>query len=317
MSFSSEVKQELCRVPLSRKCCAQAECYGVLLYCNTFSPREIRVITESDSFAQRLPQLLRRAFRFSFDRLPDGEGKHIFAVEDPRKLSAVQQLLGGDDRAPALHINFGVLEEKCCRAAFLRGAFLAGGSVTDPRKGYHLELTTSHLSVGREMLALMREMGLEPKAAQRKGNSVVYFKQSDRIEDLLTSIGAPLSAMEVMNAKLEKDLRGSVNRRVNCDAANLDKAVEAAMAQLEAIRRGEIEDWELEGARRTLIGGYRAALDEQGRQEEFWLGQAAAGLETPPEALCAQLETVIREQIAAAAKKLELDTVYFLKGKEV
>ena len=93
MSFSSEVKQELCRVPLSRKCCAQAECYGVLLYCNTFSPREIRVITESDPFAQRLPQLLRRAFRFSFDRLPDGEGKHIFAVEDPRKLSAVQQLL--------------------------------------------------------------------------------------------------------------------------------------------------------------------------------------------------------------------------------
>ena len=237
MSFSSEVKQELCRVPLSRKCCAQAECYGVLLYCNTFSPREIRVITESDSFAQRLPQLLRRAFRFSFDRLPDGEGKHIFAVEDPRKLSAVQQLLGGDDRAPALHINFGVLEEPCCRAAFLRGAFLAGGSVTDPRKGYHLELTTSHLSVGREMLALMREMGLEPKAAQRKGNSVVYFKQSDRIEDLLTSIGAPLSAMEVMNAKLEKDLRGSVNRRVNCDAANLDKAVEAAQSQLEAIRR--------------------------------------------------------------------------------
>ena len=173
MSFSSEVKQELCRVPLSRKCCAQAECYGALLYCNTFSPREIRVITESDPFAQRLPQLLRRAFRFSFDRLPDGEGKHIFAVEDPRKLSAVQQLLGGDDRAPALHINFGVLEEPCCRAAFLRGAFLAGGSVTDPRKGYHLELTTSHLSVGREMLALMREMGLEPKAAQRKGNSVV------------------------------------------------------------------------------------------------------------------------------------------------
>ena len=160
-------------------------------------------------------------------------------MEDPRKLSAVQQLLGGDDRAPALHINFGVLEEKCCRAAFLRGAFLAGGSVTDPRKGYHLELTTSHLSVGREMLALMREMGLEPKAAQRKGNSVVYFKQSDRIEDLLTSIGAPLSAMEVMNAKLEKDLRGSVNRRVNCDAANLDKAVEAAMTQVESIRRLE------------------------------------------------------------------------------
>ena len=108
--------------------------------------------------------------------------------------------------------------------------------MTDPRKGYHLELATSHLSVSREMLALMREMELEPKAAQRKGNAVIYFKQSDRIEDFLTTVGAPLAAMEVMNAKLEKDLRGSVNRRVNCDAANLDKAVEAAMTQVEAIR---------------------------------------------------------------------------------
>ena len=246
MSFSSEVKQELCRVPLSRKCCAQAECYGVLLYCNTFSPREIRVITESDSFAQRLPQLLRRAFRFSFDRLPDGEGKHIFAVEDPRKLSAVQQLLGGDDRAPALHINFGVLEEKCCRAAFLRGAFLAGGSVTDPRKGYHLELATSHRGVSREVPVLLGEMDFRPKNAQRKGNAVTYFKQSEHIEDFLITIGAPLTAMEVMNAKLEKSLRGGVNRRVNCDAANLDKAVEAAQSQLEAIRRLR-EDGRLNG----------------------------------------------------------------------
>ena len=239
MSFAGETKGELCRTALNRKCCTQAEAYGVLLYCNTFSGREIRIITENEAFAQRLPILFRKAFRLSFDRLPDGEGKYSFGITDPAKLAAVSGTFGMDAGSLANHVNFAVLEEPCCRAAFLRGAFLAGGSVTDPRKGYHLELTTSHLSVGREMLALMREMGLEPKAAQRKGNSVVYFKQSDRIEDLLTSIGAPLSAMEVMNAKLEKDLRGSVNRRVNCDAANLDKAVEAAMTQVESIRRLE------------------------------------------------------------------------------
>ena len=236
MSFSSDVKQELCRAPLSRKCCAQAEAYGVLLYCNTFSPGEIRIITESDALAQRLPSLFKKAFQVTFDRLPDGEGKHIFLINDPEKLAAVQQVYGGEARALALHINFGVLEETCCRISFLRGAFLAGGSVTDPQKGYHLELSTSHQSVSREMVALMRELDLEPKDAPRKGNAVIYFKQSDRIEDFLTSIGAPISAMEVMNAKLEKDLRGSVNRRVNCDAANLDKAVEAAMVQIEAIR---------------------------------------------------------------------------------
>lgn len=239
MSFAGDVKTELCRAPLGRKCCAQAECYGILLYCNTYTPGEVRIITESAAFAHRLPLLLKRAFHLTFDRLPDGEGKHIFAITDPQKLAAIQQAFDSNPGSPALHINFGVLEESCCRAAFLRGAFLAGGSVTDPRKGYHLELSTSHLSVSRETLALMREMELEPKDAMRGGNTVIYFKQSDRIEDVLTTIGAPLSAMEVMNAKLEKDLRGSVNRRVNCDAANLDKAVEAAVAQVTAIRRLE------------------------------------------------------------------------------
>jgi len=241
MSFAGDVKAELCRTPLSRKCCAQAECYGILLYCNTFTPDEIRIVTENEAFAQRLPMVFRKAFKLQFDRLPEGEGKRIFSMVRREKLAAIQQLFGGSPQSPGLHINFGVLEESCCRTAFLRGAFLAGGSVTDPRKGYHLELTTSHLSVSREMEALMREMELEAKASMRHGSAVIYFKQSDRIEDLLTSIGAPLSAMEVMNAKLEKDLRGSVNRRVNCDAANLDKAVEAAMTQVEAIRRLEEE----------------------------------------------------------------------------
>ncbi len=235
MSFSGDVKAELCRASLSRKCCAQAEAYGVLLYCNTYAAGEARIVTENAAFAQRLPALFQKAFKLSFDRVPEGEGKRVFAVTDPRKLEKIRETFGGGGEV-ALHVNFAAVEEDCCRAAFFRGAFLAGGSVTDPRKGYHLELSTSHLSVGRETLVLMREMELEPKAARRKGSGVIYFKQSDRIEDFLTAIGAPLAAMEIMNAKLEKDLRGSVNRRVNCDAANLDKAVEAAFHQVEAIR---------------------------------------------------------------------------------
>ena len=239
MSFAGEVKTELCRAPLSRRCCALAEAYGVLLYCNAFQTSQVRVVTECAAFAQRLPALFKKAFHIAFDRLPDGAGKAVFVLDSPEKLAALRQAYGMDGGAVALHVNFAVLEETCCRASFLRGAFLAGGSVTDPRKSYHLELSTSHHSVSREVLALMRELDLEPKCAQRKGNSVIYFKQSERIEDFLTCVGAPVSAMEVMNAKLERDLRGSVNRRVNCDAANLDKAVEAAMVQLEAIRRLE------------------------------------------------------------------------------
>ena len=276
MSFAGDVKNELCRGALNRRCCAQAELYGVLLYCNTFSPGEIRIITESDAFAQRLPLLLKKAFKLTFDRLPDGEGKHIFAITAPAKLAAIQQAFGGDSRNLALHINFGNLEEACCRSAFLRGAFLAGGSVTDPRKGYHLELTTSHLSVSREMLALMWEMDLEPKAASRKGNAVIYFKQSDRIEDFLTTIGAPISAMEVMNAKLEKDLRGSVNRRINCDTANLDKAVEAAFVHLEAIHRLE-ERGELNGLPEKL----KEAAALRAEHPEDTLAQLAQRFDPP------------------------------------
>ena len=239
MTFGGEVKNELCRGELHRKCCAQAEAYGVLLYCNTFTGGEVRIVTEHDAFAQRLPLLFKKAFKLTFDRLPQGEGKHIFSIQDPRKLQIIRQTYGAEGESVALHINFAVLEEPCCRMSFFRGAFLAGGSVTDPKKGYHLELTTSHQNVSREMLALMREMDFSPKLASRKGNSVIYFKQSEYIEDFLTAIGAPVAAMDVMTAKLEKDLRGSVNRRVNCDAANLDKVVEAAQGQLEAIRRLE------------------------------------------------------------------------------
>ena len=238
MSFSSEVKAELCRTALSRRCCAQAEAYGVLLYCNQFTASQVRISTESNAFAARLPALFHRAFQLSFDRTPEeGAAKRIFSITEPDKLSALWSAFGHEPAGTlAHHINFAVLEEEHCRLAFFRGAFLAGGSVTDPAKRYHLELSTPHLSVSRELRALLLECGFTPKETTRKANSITYFKQSEAIEDFLTAIGAPLAAMEIMNAKAEKDLRGSINRRVNCDAANLDKAVEAAQEQLESIR---------------------------------------------------------------------------------
>ena len=235
MSFSSDVKKELCRTLPSRKCCAQAECYGILLYANRFDEKEARIVTESEDFAARLPLLFKKAFSISFDsvKVPES-GKRVFSVFTPDKLYTLS-LAFGYDMAETLahHINFGVLEEDHCRTAFFRGAFLAGGSVTDPNKGYHLELTTTHMSVNRELLTLLAEAEFTAKSATRSGSYMTYFKQSETIADFLTVLGAPLAAMELMNAKAEKDLRGGVNRRVNCDAANLDKAVEAAQTQIE------------------------------------------------------------------------------------
>lgn len=241
MAFSAEVKGELCRPRVSRRCCAQAEAYGVLLFCGAFHPRQARIVTECAALKERLPLLFRKAFKLSFDQTPEpGEGKGAFLIEDPIKLQAIFETFDLErDASVSLHINLSQLEEDHCRTAFLRGAFLAGGSVTDPMKGYHLELVTSHYHVGRELPALLREAGFEPKEAERKGSRVVYFKQSDHIEDFLTYLGAPVSAMAVMNAKLERDLQGRVNRQVNCDSANLDKTVAAAREQLAAIGRLE------------------------------------------------------------------------------
>ena len=243
MSFSYDTKNELCRLPVQRLCCARAEAYGILLYCSTFHPGEVRVVTENPNFAARLPRLFHRAFGLRFDRQPEPdqqEGKRVFQLPDGKKLDHIINLLGYDPRQnPVLHINFGMLEEECCRSAFLRGVFFAGGSITDPAKRYHLELTTSHMQVSRELDVLLRECGYPPKSVSRNGSFVTYFKQSDQIEDFLTLIGAPVAAMNVMTAKMEKDLRNSVNRRLNCDSANLDKAVGAAQEQLEAIRKLE------------------------------------------------------------------------------
>lgn len=242
MSFLSETKKEICRMPVERKCCALAEACGVLLYGNSFSHNGIRIMTESKDFAQRLPRLFQRAFHLELDSLPDlsRKGKLQFQITDHEKIERIFDLYGyGSTYTVSHHINFALLENPCCRTAFFRGVFLAGGFVTDPEKRYHLELLTSHSSVSRELVALLREEGFSPKETSRGANQVVYFKQSEAIEDFLTTIGAPAAATKVMMAKVEKDLRNRVNRRVNCDAANLDKAVEAAQSHLEAIRKIE------------------------------------------------------------------------------
>lgn len=243
VSFSSRTKAELCRLPITKKCCAVAECLGILLYCNTFQNQLIRIITESADFAARLPKLFKRAFGVTFDLMPEEHVEHskrIFQITEPEKLSVIYEGFGfSQENSPSLHVNYSILEEECCCYAFLRGAFLSGGSVTDPEKRYHLELSTTHCAVGRETHALMLEMQLSPKETERNGGVVLYFKQSDYIEDFLTTIGAPVCAMEIMEAKVEKCLINNVNRRVNCETANLTKVVDAAQEQLSAIRKLE------------------------------------------------------------------------------
>ena len=248
-SFSASAKAEICREYPQNTCCALAECFGILLFCNCFQDTQIKIITESQDFGKLLPRLFRKAFGVSFDQLPEegGTGKLVFQITAPNKIAAIMDAFGftrGDTLS--LHINLPVVEEDCCKAAFLRGAFLAGGSVTSPAKAYHLEFTTTHKSVARECYTLLHEtVGFSPKTASRAGAQVLYLKQSDLISDFLTFLGAPVASMGIMEAKLEKELNNQVNRCCNCDDANTSKVVEAAQEQLSAIRvlreRGELE----------------------------------------------------------------------------
>ena len=239
-SLSAGAKAEICRILPNRECCALAECFGILLFCNSFGSEGIRIITESREFALILPKLFKRAFDLSFDSFPSLEspGKLIFQITDPDKISVIMESFGFSARDTlSLHVNLPVVEEDCCKVSFLRGAFLAGGSATDPEKGYHLEFATTHQSVARETLTLIREIaGFEPKFANRGGGQVLYLKHSDLIADFLAFLGASVAAMGIMEARLEKELNNKVNRRCNCDDANTSKVVEAAQEQLTAIR---------------------------------------------------------------------------------
>lgn len=241
MSFSSEVKHQLCNTPLEPLCCVRAEAYGVLLFCNSFSPNGIRITTQSPDFARRLPALFAAAFGVAFDeQTAAGEsgGKYTFRLADPVSIQTILELYGySRKQLMSHHINYAALEEPGCHAAFCRGAFLAGGSVTDPAKSYHLELSTNHLHVHRELQALIPELGLFPRETTRKSNYITYLKQSEAIAAFLSAIGAPDSAAGIAAARREKRLRNGVNRQYNCDVANVDKSVQAAQLQIDAIRR--------------------------------------------------------------------------------
>ena len=240
ISFSSAARAEICRELPHKPCCAKAQCFGILLFCNSFQDDGIKIITESREFACILPKLFKKAFDLDFDSYPSlaSSGKLVFLIRDREKLSAIMEAFGfsaGDTLA--LHVNYPIVEEDCCKVSFLRGAYLAGGSVTDPGKGYHLELATTHQAVARETELIVREvMDFAPKTAARGGAQVLYLKQSEQISDFLTCLGAPVAAMGIMEARLEKELNNKVNRRCNCDDANTSKVVEAAQEQLSVIR---------------------------------------------------------------------------------
>ncbi|MBQ7624690.1 MAG: DNA-binding protein WhiA [Clostridia bacterium] len=231
MSFNSDMKTELCKVPFVCAQCPAAEALGLMLYAGRFSPSEIKIQAENANVLKRIISTVKTACGVTLEQ----DGGSVF-TRDENAISAVYRAFGYEPKG-SLQLNHALCEDECCRASFLRGVLLSGGCITSPEKGYHLEIVSSHYTAARQTATLLSEMDITPRYIQRRGNHILYFKDSSLIEDVLAAAGATNSAMEIMLKKVERELNNSVNRKVNCDSANLDKTVAAAGKQLDAIRK--------------------------------------------------------------------------------
>jgi DNA-binding protein WhiA len=245
MSFASETKNELCRTDPA-PCCRRAECYGILLFGRNFNAKAVSFSTENGAAAHRAARFAEEITGAVPRIASSSSGKtgerivHTVSVEGAAGISGVLNSFGHTGNEISLRINLANLENECCRSAFLRGVFLACGSVTDPRRDYHLEYVVPYRNLARDLSGFLldiEELNLQPGFLNRKGSFVVYVKGSERVADLLTFMGAPSAAMQLMQVKMLKEVRNNVNRKTNFETANIDKTATAAAQQVLAIEK--------------------------------------------------------------------------------
>ncbi len=228
MSFSSNVKEELENVIPSSRHCQIAELaalihFGCRVVQGKNGEKEIAILSENPSVSRKYFTLLKKTFII----------KNI--VE--KILQAVKIL---DESGQMHQLSEGVhpilLRNSCCRRAFLRGSFLCLGSMSDPNKGYHLEFVCEHEPWALQIKQTIGSFDIEAKIIKRKKYFVVYLKEGAGIVDLLNVMGAHRALMQLESLRVEKEVRNSINRQVNCEAANITKTVNAASKQIEDIQ---------------------------------------------------------------------------------
>ncbi|MEG0545710.1 MAG: DNA-binding protein WhiA [Oscillospiraceae bacterium] len=235
MTFSSKVKDEILKIDNVKTCCQLSESYGLLLFARGFSLKEIYISTENSSVAEKYKNIVERLSLQDADTIKSESRKYKILSLDKVANKKVLMAFGYEGNERSRRLNWGNISDECCFGAFLRGAFLACGTINDPEKSYHLEFVIPYLNLSKDLKRVMEEMNLEPKEITRNGSYILYFKDSEEIEDVLALIGATNSTLELMGIKMYKDVRNNVNRRLNFESANLDKTVNAALIQTEAI----------------------------------------------------------------------------------
>ncbi|MCQ4022247.1 MULTISPECIES: DNA-binding protein WhiA [unclassified Ruminococcus] len=246
MSFSFETKKELCSFVNQNAVSLRAECYGLLLFAKLFSHDNIIFNTENPYTAARFMDLMVEAFNAITEKKTALTGKkdreRLFTLSIPLESDCkrIFSELGHSRRSVSLRINRANLEDDMSVASFLRGAFLCCGSVSDPKKDYHLEFSVPYKNACNDLCRVISEVssrGKEPKQLMRKGVYVAYIKDSEEIADLLALMGAPIASMNLMQEKILKSIRNDVNRKMNSEMANINKTAKASAVQLEAIEK--------------------------------------------------------------------------------
>lgn len=252
MSFSSRVKDELSRQASAARHCRIAEMSAILSLCGRVKISasdhfSIEMHTENVAVARKYFTLLKKTFNISTDVSIRRGGNvsrnrtYIVAVrehDDALKVLQAAKLIDaqGEIREDLSLVRNVVVQNACCRRAFIRGAFLAAGSISDPEKFYHFEIVCPSMAKAEQLKGIIAAFDMEPKIVLRKKYYVVYIKEGDQIVDILNVMEAPVALMELENIRILRGMRGNVNRQVNCETANINKTVSAAVKQMEDIR---------------------------------------------------------------------------------
>lgn len=230
MSFTSQIKEEISQISDSARHCRLAEmaalCVGEL---ERGADKSLRFKAEQPFIRQTLVMLLTKLYN-----IQDAPSESTYIVISDEAEEIAESLKLNDAKYGV--VSGLLLQQSCCKRAYLRGMFLCSGSVSDPRKGYHLEIVCRTEETADQLCAVFADFEVQARKTERKGRMLVYIKESEAISEALNIIGAHRSLMELENLRIEKDLINDTNRRVNCDTANIQKMLAASQRQLEDIR---------------------------------------------------------------------------------
>ena len=252
MSFSSVTKNELSRIPLENRCCAIAE-LAALVRMNGFiqisgnKKVNLKFSTENAAIARRTFSLLKKLYRIDIDVMVrknkqlKKNNNYLIAVSSTKETKKILNDVGliVGDSSDFFKINYKIptklVKKRCCKRAYIRGAFLGGGSISNPEKTYHLEFVTNSQQHSEELSNLINSFGLNSKIVIRKDSFVIYLKEGEQIVDLLNIMEAHIALLKLEDIRVLKDMRNNINRMVNCETANLGKTINASIRQIENI----------------------------------------------------------------------------------